>query len=98
LHPRRVGKPGDADDLLNAEPECLPVFEDQCELGPDADAAVAVEVTGLGREDLRPAADIFFEWQEIVEGQRLHPCGPPKVEDRDTTDAGDGSTRNEPLA
>ena len=62
----RLGQAGDADDFLDAEPEGLAILEDERELRPDADAAIAVDVAAMRVEELFALRRVFFQRQEII--------------------------------
>ena len=67
LHPVRLVQPRHAQQLLDAEPQRLPVLEQQRQPRPDADAAVAVEVAGVGIEELAAPAGVFVQGQQVVQ-------------------------------
>jgi hypothetical protein len=48
---------------VNAKPERLPIFKRQRELRPDTHSAIAIEITGLGREMALALNHIVFERQ-----------------------------------
>src|SRR5262249_28423286 len=72
LHPRRVAQPGDAQQLLDAEPQRLAVLEEQRQAGAEADAAVAVEVALVRLEELAAPPGVFVQGQQVVQREGVH--------------------------
>ena len=66
LHFVGVGKPGDADHFLHAEPECLAILENERELRADAHAAITVDVAAMSVEVFLPLRRVLFQRQQII--------------------------------
>ncbi len=76
---RQAGNP---QQLLDAEPERLPVFKKQGCPRTNANAAVAVEIAPQRFEELAAAAGVLFEGKQIIQRERTHETARPWVSGR----------------
>src|SRR5262245_47854478 len=69
---RRLREPRHANDLLDTEPESLPILKVQRQTRSNADAAIAVEVTVVALDKLLPPVDVIFQRDQVIDRQRSH--------------------------